>query len=80
MLKNTRTLKQAVRSGDIIALTTKKAGLDISHVGFAVWHKNSLHLLNASSLKKKVVDDDETLYSYSKKHPSMTGIRVLRIR
>lgn len=79
MLKNVKALRKGVKDGDIIALTTKKAGLDISHVGYAIWHKDGLHLLNASSLAHKVVDDKETLYRYSQKHPSMTGIRVIRV-
>lgn len=70
-----------VHDGDIIALVTKKAGLDISHVGFAVWGKDGkLHLLNASSLHKKVVLEPMTLYTYMKKHPSNLGIRVIRIK
>lgn len=70
-----------IHDGDIIALVTKKAGLDISHVGFAVWGKDGkLHLLNASSLHKKVVLEPMTLYTYMKKHPSNLGIRVVRIK
>lgn len=78
-LNDVKILRKGVKDGDIIALTTNKAGLDISHVGYAVWHKDGLHLLNASSLAHKVIDDKSTLYKYSKKHPSMTGIRVIRI-
>lgn len=70
-----------VHDGDILALVTKKSGLDISHVGFAVWGKDGkLHLINASSLHKKVVSEPMTLYEYMKKHPSNLGVRVIRIR
>lgn len=68
-----------IKNGDILALVTKKDGLDISHVGFAVWIKGRLHLLNASSLHKKVVLEPMTLWQYFKKHPSNIGIRVIRI-
>ena len=70
-----------VHDGDILALVTKKSGLDISHVGFALWGKDGkLHLINASSLHKKVVSEPMTLYEYMKKHPSNLGVRIIRIR
>jgi hypothetical protein len=72
-------LRRVVRDGDIIAITCKKAGLDIAHLGFAVWRNGNLHLLNASQLHKKVVEEPMTLWQYLKKHPSHTGIRVIRI-
>lgn len=70
-----------IKDGDIIAITTNKAGLDIAHIGFAVWGKDGkLHLLNASSIHKKVVLEPMTLYDYMQKHPSQTGIRVIRLQ
>lgn len=68
-----------VKDGDIIAIVTNKKGLDISHVGFAVWHKDGLHLMHASSSKKKVVDDDVSLYNYLQKQSSAVGISLLRM-
>ena len=69
-----------IKDGDIIAITTSKKGLDIAHVGFAVWGEDGkLHLLNASSIHKKVVLEPMTLYQYMQKHPSQTGIRVIRL-
>lgn len=74
-------LRHLIREGDIIAIVTKKGGLDYSHLGFASWHKDGrLHLLNASSLHKKVVDEPKTLYQYLTEHPSSIGIRVFRLR
>ena len=72
-------LREAVKDGDIIAITCKKPGLDIAHLGFAVWHKDGLHLLNASQLHKKVIDEPMLLGQYLSKHPSHTGIRIIRI-
>ena len=73
-----KTLKY-VKDGDILALVTNKSGLDVSHVGFAEWGKDgNLHLLNASSIHKKVVLEPMTLYQYMKKHPSVLGVRVIR--
>lgn len=78
-VKNTRQLRKAVSDGDIIAITCKKQGLDIAHLGFAVWKHGELHLLNASQLHKRVVEEPMTLYQYLQKHPSHTGIRIIRI-
>ncbi len=69
-----------IHDGDVIALVTSKAGLDISHVGIAIWKGNKLHLLNASSLKHKVVIDNQSLYEYQKKRQTQLGIRVIRLR
>ena len=78
--RSTKALRQAVHDGDIIAITCNKKGLDIAHLGFAVWKKDELHLLNASMIHKKVVEEPMTFYQYLQKHPSHTGIRVLRIK
>ena len=78
--RSTKALRQAVKDGDIIAITCNKKGLDIAHLGFAVWQKDGLHLLNASMIHKKVVEEPMTFYQYLQKHPSHTGIRVLRIK
>lgn len=72
-------LRQAIHDGDIIAITTSKRGLDIAHLGFALWRKDGLHLLNASQLHKRVVEEPMTMYQYLQKHPSFTGIRIVRI-
>ena len=73
-------LRSAIHDGDIIAITTSKAGLDTSHIGIAVWHKDGLHMLNASQIHKKVVEEPMTLYQYMQKHPSQTGIRIVRVK
>jgi len=71
-------LRKAIHNGDIIAITCSKPGLDIAHLGFAVWRKDGLHLLNASQIHKKVVEEPMTLGNYLKKHTTHTGIRVVR--
>lgn len=78
-VRNTEAMRRAVHDGDIIAITCNKPGLDIAHLGFAVWRQDGLHLLNASQLHKKVVEEPMTLGEYLKKHPSHTGIRIVRI-
>lgn len=79
-IKNSKLLRQTVKDGDIIAITCNKKGLDIAHLGFAVWRKDGLHLLNASQLHKKVVEEPMTLYQYMQKHKTFTGIRIIRIK
>lgn len=78
-IKNTKLLRSAIHDGDIIAIITKKKGLDTSHIGIAVWHKDGLHMLNASQIHKKVVEEPMTLHNYMQKHPSQVGIRIVRI-
>lgn len=78
-VKDTKAMREAVHDGDIIAITCNKPGLDIAHLGFAVWQRDGLHLLNASQLHKKVVEEPMTLNEYLQKHPSHTGIRIIRI-
>ena len=79
MVKNTKVMRKAVHDGDIIAITCSKPGLDIAHLGFAVWRKDGLHLLNASQIHKRVVEEPMTLAKYLGKHPSHTGIRIIRL-
>lgn len=71
--------RQTIHDGDIIAIITNKKGLDTTHIGLASWHKDGLHLLNASSIHKKVIDEPMTLRTYMMKHPSQIGIRVCRV-
>ena len=78
-VRNTEAMRRAVHDGDIIAITCNKPGLDIAHLGFAVWRQDGLHLFNASQLHKKVVEEPMTLGENLKKHPSHTGIRIVRI-
>lgn len=78
-INNSHILRQTIKDGDIIAIITKKYGLDTSHIGIAVWKKDGLHLMNASSIHKKVVIEPMLLQNYMKKHPTMLGIRVCRV-
>lgn len=79
IIANTQLFRQTIKDGDILAILTSKDGLDTSHIGIAVWHKDGLHLLNASMVRHKVVEEPWTLPYYMSRHPSQTGIRVIRI-
>ncbi len=71
---------RVVHDGDVVAIVTTKAGLDYSHLGFAVWgHDGWLHLLNASSVYHRVVEDKMPLREYLRKHRTSVGIRLLRL-
>lgn len=78
-IANNSLMRQSIHDGDIIAIITNKKGLDTTHIGIACWHKDGLHLLNASSIHKKVIDEPMTLYEYMKKRPVQIGIRVCRV-
>ena len=71
--------KSAIRNGDIIAITTSRKGLDISHVGIAVRVRDgSLHYMHAPNVKGVVKITEETLVEHLKKHSEQSGIMVLR--
>lgn len=70
----------AIHDGDIITVVTQKAGLDYSHQGIAFWGNNGkLHMLHASSERKRVIADERTLEDYLKRISHAKGIRVFRI-
>ena len=78
--KGKQTPLGIIKDGDILAIVTRKQGLDTSHIGFAVWGKDGkLHLLNASQIHKKVVLEPMTLFEYMGKHPTQLGIRVIEV-
>lgn len=69
-----------IREGDILALTTSIPGLDVVHLGFAVWVDGRLHLLHASSTHGRVLLDPLPLYDYLKNKKKHTGVRVIRVK
>ena len=68
-----------IRDGDILALVTTIDGLDVTHLGFAIWKGDTLHLMHASSKQGKVIIDEQSLYDYLKNRSSCPGIRVVRL-
>lgn len=77
-MENSDVLK-GIKDGDLIALVTNISGLDISHVGLAVWKEGELYLLNASSLQIKVEIDAIPLVKYVSSKKTLMGIRVLSL-
>lgn len=79
-ISNTSVYRKTIHNGDIIAITTNKEGLDTSHIGIAIWHKDGLHMLNASRIRHQVIEEPMTLKTYMAKQPSQTGIRIIRVK
>ena len=79
-IDNSKELRSVIHDGDVVAITTTKEGLDISHLGFAVWKKDGLHLLNASSIYKRVVLEPLVMRKYLAQRKTNTGIRLIRLR
>lgn len=69
-----------ILDGDIILFTTHIPGLDITHMGIALYQKGELHLLHASSKERKVVIDTLPLNKQLANSKSVTGIRVVRMK
>lgn len=70
--------KKDIKDGDIIAIVTSIKGLDVSHVGFALWNGQTLHMIHASSAAGKVINDTTSLDNYLAKRKKHLGIRVFR--
>lgn len=72
-------LSEYIKSGDIVGIVTNKKGLDIAHVGFAVWINRKLHFIHASSLMNKVIVDKKTLFEYCAENNARLGVRIFRL-
>lgn len=68
-----------LKDGDVIALTTKTKGLDVSHMGLIAYVDGEPHLMHASMKAMKVIIDPLPLYDYLNKSKSLSGIRVIRL-
>ena len=83
MLKQTtlvyKDVKSAFKDGDIIAITTKTKGLDVTHMGIVKMIKGNPHLIHASSRDGKVVIDKDDLAESLRRNRSASGVRVIRI-
>ncbi|MCM1401720.1 MAG: DUF1460 domain-containing protein, partial [Bacteroides sp.] len=67
-----------LKDGDVIALTTNMAGLDVTHLGIVKMVKGVPHLMHASLKQKKVVIDELSLADYLRRHRPQ-GFRVIRL-
>lgn len=68
-----------IQDGDVVLITTNIAGLDTSHLGFALKRDGKTYLLHASSTGKQVVVTERPLQEYMEGIQSQTGIMLGRI-
>jgi len=69
-----------IHNGDLVAIVTSKDGLDISHVGIALWQNGTLRFMHASSTHKKVVIEPKPFYNYMQGITTNQGIRLFRLK
>ena len=69
-----------IHGGDIVAIVTSIEGLDIAHVGIAVYVGGRLSLLHASQAAGRVVVSSDSLADLLAGKKSWAGIRVVRRR
>jgi len=74
-----RKLEGRIGDGNLIGITTDMEGLDVTHVGFAVWVKNHIHLLHASEKEGTVVLAENTLGHYLFKVNTRSGIVIAQV-
>ncbi|MGA9117203.1 MAG: N-acetylmuramoyl-L-alanine amidase-like domain-containing protein [Bacteroidota bacterium] len=68
-----------MRNGDIVALTTDREGLDVSHTGWAVREGGEIRLLHASPVCGSVCMTEESLAAHVARSRQCTGIVVARV-
>lgn len=78
--ENIAAVENKIENGDLIAITIKIKGLEISHVGIAIYVNNRLHLMHASSKAKKVVISDVPLAKMIMNNKLQSGIMVARLK
>jgi hypothetical protein len=67
-----------IQEGDIIAITTRIEGLDISHTGLATWVDGRLHLLHAPDVGQPVEISTRPLAERIQAQRLQSGIMVVR--
>jgi hypothetical protein len=76
--RDVEAVTDQVEDGDIIAMTTTVAGLDVAHTGIALWKDGGLHLMNAPLVGKSVQISEKRLSGRLKGITSQDGIMVAR--
>jgi hypothetical protein len=73
-----KKIENRIVDGDLIAVTTRTEGLDVTHVGIAVHVRQRIHFLHASSLAGSVIISTETLDRYLARSKDHSGIMLAR--
>lgn len=68
--------KVGLQSGDVVAMVTKKEGLDVTHMAFFIKKKNKRWLRHASYKLNRIIDQDFDQYLKTGKH--IAGVMVFR--
>lgn len=74
-----RSREALIRDGDILAVTSAQAGMDVLHVGFALRRRGRVHLLHASETAGRVDVSPETLHRYLHRRRIRTGLLIARV-
>jgi hypothetical protein len=78
---NSRDVRQALRSGDVIAFTTRTPTLDVSHLAIILIDTDGTpRIIHASSAAHKVTIDNLTLADYLRRNRNVTGFRIVRLK
>ncbi|MBP8975914.1 MAG: DUF1460 domain-containing protein [Bacteroidetes bacterium] len=72
------SITRSIHSGDIIAITTTKEGLDCSHTGIALQKNNDLYFIHAPVPGSAVQVTKIPLWKYLQKNIEQNGIMVAR--
>lgn len=75
-----KAIEHVLHAGDIVGITTTIKGLDVVHVGLVHRVGKRVHLLHASSDKKKVVVSKLPLVDYLNAHKIQTGVFIARLK
>lgn len=76
-----KAVQAALRAGDMVAWTTKTPYLDVTHVGFIVIDDQGVpQLLHCSLSAHQVTVTTQGLAEFLHHNPTMTGMRVIRLR
>lgn len=67
-----------IQQGDIVCFVTTVKGLDISHVGIVCREGEKLTFIHASSFKKQVIVNEESLQEYVQGIKRNSGIMIVR--
>jgi hypothetical protein len=67
-----------IEDGDILAMATTVAGLDVAHTGIALWKDGELHLMNAPLVGKSVQISEKGLSDRLLGITSQDGVMVAR--
>ena len=76
--ENPEKLIPVLKNGDIIALTSTIDGVDINHVGIAIWKNNQFHLLHAPLSGGKVLVSDGPITDFIQPKSKNSGIMIAR--